>query len=97
MGLLLGVVLKGSAKRGQLEPFLRIKVRIKTVSLWTGRLLRRRHCKKKKKKMQAERGDASTGQQLRADPVFGLEMGVGFPDLSCHWLIFYSVDMFSYC
>ena len=47
--------------------------------------------------MQAERGDASTGQQLRADPVFGLEMGVGFPDLSCHWLIFYSVDMFSYC
>lgn len=48
-------------------------------------------------KTQAERGDVSTGQELRADPVFGLEMGVGFPDLSCHWLIFYSVDMFSYC
>lgn len=46
---------------------------------------------------QAERGDASTGQEVRAEPVFGLEVGVGFPDLSCHWLIFYSVDMFSYC
>lgn len=48
-------------------------------------------------KTQAEGGDASTGQEVRADPLFGLEMGVGFPDLSCHWSIFYSVDMFSYC
>lgn len=46
---------------------------------------------------QAEGGDASTGQEVRADPLFGLEMGEGFPDLPCHWLIFYSVDMFSYC
>lgn len=45
----------------------------------------------------ADRDDTSTGQALRADRVLGLEMGVGFPDLSCHWLIFYSVDMFSYC
>lgn len=75
-----------------MELFLCIKVSIETVSLWQvgfsgGDIV----------KTQAERGDASAGQRLRADPVFGLEMGVGFPDLSCHWLIFYSVDMFSYC
>lgn len=70
-----------------------MKVSIKTLSLWTGWLFSAGDIIKK----LAERGDASTGQELRADPVFGLEMGVGFPDLSCHWLIFYSVDMFSYC
>lgn len=36
---------------------------------------RGRLCQKRK----ADRGDAYSGQLLSADPVFGLEVGVGFP------------------